>query len=34
MKKKIFLFSLMAAVVGGVAKFLKGKLGGKTAEEE
>ena len=34
MKRKIFLISLMAALVGGVVKMLKGKLGGKTAEEE
>ena len=34
MKKKIFLFALMAAMVGGAVKFLKGKMGGKTVEEE
>lgn len=34
MKKKIVLFALMAAVMGGAVKFLKGKMGGKTAEEE
>ena len=34
MKKKIFVFALMAAMVGGAVKFLKSKMGGKTAEEE
>ncbi len=34
MKKKLFLISLMAALVGGVVKMLKGRFGGKTAEEE
>ena len=34
MKKKIFLFALMTAVVSGAVKFLKGKMGGKTVEEE
>jgi hypothetical protein len=33
-KKKIILFALMAAMVGGTVKFLKGKMGGKTVEEE